>query len=148
MTGAATAAAGFGGERITVPVIEESVEIHKRVVETSGIRIVKTVTEREEIIEEPLGREQVEVTRVPAGRIVEAAVAPRQEGDTLIIPIYEERLVVQKQLFLIEELHVTRNRIVDRREQQTVTLRREEVAVERFPIDSAPGGIGDSDTPR
>lgn len=52
----------------------------------------------------------------------------------LIIPIYEERLVVQKQLFLKEELHVTRQETVDRHAQQTVTLRREEVAIERHPL--------------
>lgn len=138
--GAATAAVGFGEERMVIPLIEESIDIQKRLVDTGGgVRVIKTVTEHEETINEPLGREQVEVTRVPVGRVVEAPAAPREEGDTMIIPVYEERLVVQKQLFLTEELHIKRQRVVDHHEQQTVTLRREEVAVERL---SRGAGVG------
>lgn len=124
-----------GHDQIVVPVIEEMIEIRKQMVDTANVRIIKTVHEHEETIGEPLKRETVEVTRVPIDRAVDAAVPAREEGNTLIIPIYEERLVVQKQLYLKEELHVTRQESIDRSAQQTVTLRREEVAIERQNLD-------------
>ncbi len=43
---------------------------------------------------------------MPVGRVVDEAPAARAEGDTTIIPVVEERLVVVKQLFLVEEIHV------------------------------------------
>src|SRR5579862_1481183 len=39
-------------------------------------------------------REQVEVEHVPVGRVVSEREEPHQEGDELIVPIYEEQLVV------------------------------------------------------
>lgn len=125
---------GYG--QIVVPVIEEMIEVRKQMVDTANVRIIKTVHEHEETIGEPLKRETVEVTRVPIDRAVDSAVPAREEGNTLIIPIYEERLVVQKQLYLKEELHVTRQESVDSQALQTVTLRREEVAIERQTLDA------------
>jgi uncharacterized protein (TIGR02271 family) len=127
---------GFGTEQIVVPIIEELIEVRKQMVDTANVRVTKTVHEHEETINEPLRRETVAVTRVPIERVVDTAMPPREEGDTLIIPVYEERLVVQKQLFLKEEVHLTRQGTVDREAQQTVTLRREEVAVERQSLDT------------
>jgi uncharacterized protein (TIGR02271 family) len=53
-------------------------------------------------------REEVEVAHVPVGRPVTERTEPRQEGDVLIVPVYEEHLVVVKQLLLREELHIRR----------------------------------------
>jgi len=64
-------------------------------------------------------------------RVVAGPVPVRHEGDTMIVPVLEEVLVVEKRLVLKEELRVTRRR-VETREPQTVTLRREDVVVERF----------------
>ena len=33
---------------------------------------------------------------------------PRQDGDTLVISVVEERLVIEKRLFVVEELRITR----------------------------------------
>jgi len=136
---AANTKAEHSQEPLVVPVLEEVIETHKRMVDTGTVRIVKTVHEHEVDVDEILRRETAVVTRVPVGRAVAAAVPPHEEGDTLIIPIYEERLVVQKQLFLKEEVHVTRQRTVDHPEPHTVTLRHEEVAIERLPPDAAEG---------
>ena len=64
-------------------------------------------------------------------RLVEDAPPVRMEGDTTIVPVVEERFVVVKQLFLIEELHIRRR---GEREtvQQAVALRRQSAVVERF----------------
>ncbi len=68
--------------------------------------------------------------RVPVGRVVQEAPQTRQEGDTLIVPVLEEVLVVEKRLVLKEELHI-RKRSSERVEQQTVRLRSENVEIEQ-----------------
>jgi uncharacterized protein (TIGR02271 family) len=89
------------------------------------------VHEREEIIDEPLRQERVAIERVPINRAVDHAPTVRREGDTLVIPILEEVLVVEKRLMLKEELRVTLQQ-TDRRQPQSVTLRREEAVIERI----------------
>ena len=54
----------------------------------------------------------------------------REEGDTTIIPVIEEVLVVEKRLFLKEEIRIRRTQTTQLHEE-TVTLRREEVVIER-----------------
>ena len=116
------------------PVMQEQLEVGKRMVDTGkGVRIHKTVSEQEKLIDEPLLREQLVVEHVPIGRVVAESEAPqtRYEGDTLIVPVLEEVLVVQKQLLLKEEVHITRQR-QQVASPRTVRLRSEQVRVERF----------------
>ena len=123
--------AGLAGDQIVVPVMEEAVSVGKSEVVTGGVRLVKTVGEREEIVDEALTRTQVEVTRVPVGRFVDEAPAPRRDGDTTILSVVEEVLVVERRLRLVEEVHIAEVRS-EYHDPQTVSLRREEVAVERL----------------
>lgn len=51
-------------------------------------------------------RHGYDVQRVPIDKIIDQPVSPRQEGDTMIFPVVEEVLVVQKKLVLKEEIHV------------------------------------------
>ena len=74
------------------------------------------------------------VTRVPIGREIAEAPAIRIEDDLTIVPVIEERLVVEKRLFLVEELHLRRTVTIDPVEVPT-TLRRTRVDVERFERD-------------
>ena len=57
-------------------------------------------------------------------------IAPRQEGDTLVISLVAEKLV--KQLHLIEEIRITKQRRTERH-RSTMALRDEEVIVDRSP---------------
>lgn len=121
---------GPGGE-LTIPVVEEQAVLHTREVEGGGVRVRKTVSERQEQVEQPVVREEIDVRRVPVNQIVDAAPAVRDEGDVTIIPVVEEVLVVEKRLVLKEEIHLTRRRVTESQRAE-VTLRREEVAVERL----------------
>jgi uncharacterized protein (TIGR02271 family) len=114
-----------------IPVIEETLDVQKLQVETGGVRIIKVVHEREEVVNVPRVREEVTVERVTLNRLVDTPVSMRQEGDTLIIPLLEEVVVMEKRLMLKEELRITKRRIEEQASQQ-VTLRREEVVVERL----------------
>ena len=67
---------------------------------------------------------------MPIQRVVDAPLPVREEHGTLIVPVLEEVLVVEKRLMLKEEIHIRTHRVETRQPQQ-VTLRREEVSVER-----------------
>jgi len=124
-------ASGESSEKVVVPVVEEELEVHRRTVERGGVRVRKVVREHEESVDLPLMREELEVERVPVNRVIEGPVPVRQEGDTMVIPVLEEVLVVEKRLMLKEELRVTRRARVET-ESRTVTLRAEEAIVERL----------------
>jgi len=112
-----------------LPVIVEELDVQKRSRETGRVRITKRV-HREVLIDEPVLRDEVVIEHVPINRFVEGPVSMRSEGDTLIIPLLEEVLVVEKRLLLKEELHLTKRR-VETHQSQRVTLRREEAVIER-----------------
>ncbi|HLL70060.1 MAG TPA: YsnF/AvaK domain-containing protein [Pyrinomonadaceae bacterium] len=121
-------------ERIVMPVVAETLDVQKRKVATGGVRIKKVVHEREEVVDEPLMREEVQVKRVPINRVVDAPVPVRHVGNTMIISLLEEVLVVEKRLMLKEELHITKGEI-ETYKPQRVTLRSEEAVVERVGED-------------
>ncbi len=114
---------------LVLPVIAEEAEIHKRTVETGRVRLTKRVHEREEEVTQPLLREEVQVERVPINQYIDQPAEVRQDGDTTIIPVMEEVLVVEKRILLKEEVHVTRQRRTEE-QTRTVNLREEEVLVE------------------
>lgn len=124
----------IGQDTLKVPVVREEVQVGKRLVETgSGVRIHKTVAELPCHIDERLLRDEVEVSHVPVDRIVPLDAAPttRYEGETLVVPILEEVLVVERRVRIKEELHITRTRR-EERHAETVMLKSEQVSVERF----------------
>ena len=119
---------------VTIPVHQEELHIDKRTVDTGrGVRISTSVTERPCQVDEILRHDEVEVTHVPVNRMVAAGEVPvsRYEGDTLIIPIIEEVLVVERHLRIKEEIHVTKVKR-ETLHTETVFLKSEEVRVERF----------------
>jgi uncharacterized protein (TIGR02271 family) len=117
---------------IVIPVIHEELEVGKRTVDTGvGVRIHKSTREEEQTVDVPLIHEEVNVERVRVDRTLDAPVPVRHVGDTIIVPVIEEVLVIQKQLRLIEELHIHKTR-VETRQPQKVVLRKEEATVERL----------------
>lgn len=126
--------------QISLPVMEEDVRVDKRVIDTGrGVRIHKTVVEREQVLDQPLLQDRLEVEHVQIGRVVAESEQPQVhfEGDTLVVPVLEEVLVVQKQLLLKEEMRITRRR-EEVRKPESVVLRSEQVQVERFDEGARP----------
>ncbi|MCB0063818.1 MAG: YsnF/AvaK domain-containing protein [Caldilineaceae bacterium] len=113
-----------------IPVIREEAEIHKRLTERGRVRVTKQVHTREEEVDTPLLQEQVQVERIPIEEIVETAPNTRYEGETLVIPVMEEVLVVEKKLLLKEEIRINKH-VTETQRQESVTLRSEEISVER-----------------
>jgi uncharacterized protein (TIGR02271 family) len=128
-------------QETVIPVWHEELQIGKRIVDTGkGVRVHKTVSAREQIVDQPLLHDELVVEHVPVGQMVTAAQLPatRYDGDTLIVPILEEVLVVEKKMRLKEEVRITRRRH-EIHVPQTVLLKSEQVSVEHFDerIDAA-----------
>jgi stress response protein YsnF len=114
-----------------IPVVEERAVVSKRKELSEGVRVRTVVHEAEQVIDEPLATEDIEVEGTPLDRGVDAPVPVRHDGDTTIVTLVEEVLVVEKRLRVIEEIRITKRRSV-RHEPHHVTVRREEVVVERL----------------
>jgi len=112
-----------------IPVLSEKVRVETRTRE-SAVTIHKRVDQRTEIVDQPLQSEEVEIERVAVNRIVEAPVPVRYEGDTMIISLLEEVLVVEKRLLLREEVHI-RKLHKEVHDPQEILLREEHVEIAR-----------------
>jgi uncharacterized protein (TIGR02271 family) len=115
---------------LVLPVLAEALDVQTRRVETGRVRLHKTVQTREVLVDEPLLREEVVIERVPVNRVVEGPIPVRYEGDTMIVSVLEEVLVVETRLRLTEELRITTRR-TETHQPVPVTLRREDVTIER-----------------
>ena len=125
-------AAGLSEEVAAIPLIEERLSVAKREVESGRVRVRITVEEREETVTEQLLRDDLQIERVPRNVRVTEVPHVRLEGNTTIVPVVEEVLVVEKALMLVEEIHVCRRSISEATEIP-VKLRAERANVEREP---------------
>lgn len=115
----------------TIPVIEEAISI-SRAREQSGVaaRVRVVSNEEKKRIQWTEARDEIFVEHVAINRFVNERSDPREEGDVVIVPVYEQVAVVETQLLLKEELHIVRRqREIVRQEE--VVLRKERAIVER-----------------
>ena len=123
---AADAAAAEGP--LTIPVVAEQAFATVREVEQGRAVIEKRVEVVPHVAKIDVGTDEVEVERVRLDQEVDTAPTVRQEGDTLIVPVIEEVLVVTKRYIVREEVRVTKRRVV-REETLHEDLQREVVDV-------------------
>jgi uncharacterized protein (TIGR02271 family) len=121
-------------EELVVPVIEEEIAAGVKAVKTGAVRVDKHVEKRLRKVEGPLLHEDVEVRRVPVGRVVSEPPPVRRKGDTVIVPVMEEELVVTKRLVLKEEIHLIKRRTKERFAKE-VEVNRERAEVHRLDAD-------------
>lgn len=116
-------------EEMRIPVIEESIRVEKKWVETGKVHISKKVSEHTETIDIPLRHEEVIIERVEINEFIDSAPpAVRYEGETMIIPVLKEVLV--KRVMLVEEIRVSRKE-VETFAQEEVSLKKEEIHVNK-----------------
>lgn len=113
-----------------IALVEERLKIDVRQVETGTVQVYKKVVSEEVTQEVPVVSEEVLVERKPINQYVESAPAVRVEGDTTIISVVKEVLVVEKRLMLVEELHITKTQIASTT-TVTETLRKETIEINR-----------------
>ena len=126
----AVEAAMASADETRVPIIQEEAHVTKHAVGLEQVTVRTVAEEHQVVVHEAVRREAVEVTRVAIDREVAEAPPIRTEGGVTIVPVVEERLVVEKRLFLVEELHLTRVATTEQVELPT-TLRRMRAEVER-----------------
>jgi len=116
-------------------VLQEQVDIDKKLIESGKVYIHKKVHETDEEISVPVSHETVTINKVPVNKYVDVAPLVRNEGNTTIIPVIKEVLVIEKKLLLVEEVHVIKQ-IIEKTEEHTIPLRKEEIEVERYKRES------------
>ena len=82
----------------------------------------------------------VEIERTAIGEEVLAVPPVRDEGDTIVIPVVREELVVTKRLILVEEVRLRRIATTEAF-SQTVTLRTQRAVIERDPLPDTQGEL-------
>jgi uncharacterized protein (TIGR02271 family) len=113
-----------------IPLVEETVRVDKEEVITGRVRVRTLTEEVDQVVGHDLDAENVEISRVAINREVSEAPGIRQEGDTTIISLVEEIIVVTKRLVVTEEIHLRRVRSTEHVET-TINLRKQHAIVER-----------------
>ena len=93
------------GETV-IPLIEEQLTISKQQVETARVRVRRETEEHVQTLNVPLTDVRWEVEHIPVEQRVDTQPEIRQVGETIIFPLVEERMVVTRELWLREEVHV------------------------------------------
>ena len=114
-----------------IPLRAEDLTVSKLQVADDIVRVRTVTREHETFVEETLNHERVEIERVPIGRQIEAIPPVRQEGDTTILSVVEETLVIERRLILKEEIYIRRLHVAERH-QETVVLRKQEAVITRI----------------
>lgn len=134
-------------EEAVLPLVQEDLVVGKRRVETGRVRISVNTDIEERVVRETLRSERTELERVPIGRELadgEPTPAMRQEADgTVVVPVLEEVLVVERRLVLKEEIRM-RLVAVDETVEQPMAVRRQRATVERLPPLRAEDGPADA----
>jgi stress response protein YsnF len=114
-----------------LPLVSEFATVEKRKRRTGVVRVTRKTQSLETVIDELLRDETVEVVRKAIAAEVEEIPTITLQGDTIVVPVIEETVVVTKRIVLKEELHIRRTE-TKRPFRQTVTLRKQVATVERI----------------
>ncbi|MBV9358449.1 MAG: YsnF/AvaK domain-containing protein, partial [Chloroflexi bacterium] len=113
----------------TLELREEQLVAHKELRELGEVEVRTEIEEVPGRLEVDAFREEVYVEHEPVGKAVSERTQPWEEDGALVVPIYEEQLVVSKRLVLRERLRIRRVRTTERQLFQD-TLRQEHLVVE------------------
>jgi uncharacterized protein (TIGR02271 family) len=126
---------GRGDAReIVIPLHAEEISVSRRVIPKSRVQVSTATRSTDAIVDEVLAREEVVIERIAIDKRIDAMPPVREEGSTIIIPVVEEVLVVERQLILKEEVHIRRVRKTERH-QERVTLRKQDAFVTRSSVE-------------
>lgn len=130
--------------RLPLLVEVPSVHRHRRI--TGRVRVSVTTAEQQQQVAIQRLVQRAEIERVPIGREVDEPPPTRREGDVLIVPVVEEKLVVIRRLVVTEELRI---RLHEQVEPETMTMPflRQTVQVDRIPALPSTGDNFTGETP-
>jgi uncharacterized protein (TIGR02271 family) len=113
----------------TIELREEQLVAHKELRELGEVEVRTEVDDVHGRLEVDAYREEVEIEHEPVGQVVSERGQPWEENGVLIVPVYEEQLVVTKRLVLRERLRIRRVGTTERQLFED-TLRRERLVVD------------------
>jgi uncharacterized protein (TIGR02271 family) len=113
------------------PLYAEDLTVSKRQIAGDMVQVGTITRKNESFIDETLNHKRVQIDRIPVGRQVDAVPPVRQEGDTTILSVVEETVVVERRLILTEEIHIRRLHVSERH-QEAVILRKQEAVITRI----------------
>src|SRR5437016_3470602 len=87
---------------------EEELVPHKELKQIGVAQIRTEIEEFPGLLDVEAQREEVIIEREPVNQVVEERREPWEENGTLVVPVYEERLIAVKQIVLREQLRVRR----------------------------------------
>jgi uncharacterized protein (TIGR02271 family) len=134
-------------ERVSVPVVEEELEVDKHAVQRGSVRVHKDVVEDVQTVNVPLREEEVVVERHPVDRAIAADAIPADafEETDIEIPLRGEEVDVSKRAIVREEVDIAKT-ARERTEQVNDTVRREEVHVDEVDRTRRGETFRDTDT--
>jgi len=116
------------GSQRTVKVHEEELHAQKTPVQTGEVRVRKEVRTERQNIQVPVEREEVVIERRPAsGR---ASASDLQPGEQVRIPVREEKVRVEKENVVKEEVVIGKRKVTGTQQVQG-KVRKEHVKVEK-----------------
>lgn len=121
----------------TLALAAEDLRVGKAERVTGRVRIAVTTDVVDTPVEMDLARTEMRVETVPIDRVLEPGEMPpvqTKRGETTVIPVLEEVVVVEKRLLLRAEVHVTPVTSSETL-STTVPLRRQTATVERVAGD-------------
>ena len=121
-----------------LPLYSEEIAVSRRKIDRAVVRIATVTQAREAIVDEQLTHERVEVERVSIGRVIETVPPVREEGDTTIIPVVEELVVVERRLVLKEEVRLRKVRVTEQH-RETVVAREQDAVITRTEAGACSG---------
>lgn len=138
----------MGGVRATeqvdgtvLPIVEERLDIATHAVKTGAMRVRVEADEHLEQLSVDVASTRYQQVVVAIDRPVDQRVEPWHDGDDLVIPIYEERAVIERRLFLKEEIRLRKIRSIDHR-HESVVLHRDRATIERQQPDGTWAEVG------
>jgi len=128
-------------EDVRIPVMEEQLSVGKHEVRRGLVRVHKTVNEEQASVNVPLREETVHVERhAVTGDYSDSVPNDAFQEMEIDIPLRGEEADVTKRAVVREEVEIDKD-VVERNQQVTETVRREEVHVH-----GADGEVGTTDT--
>jgi uncharacterized protein (TIGR02271 family) len=125
-----------GTDEETLRLHEERLQVDKDRVQTGEVNVGKRVVEENQTIDVPVEREEIVIERRPvneevtdANRGTGAKADAYQEGDSIHIPLTEEKVEVNKTNVVSEEIVVGKRKVQDT-ETVNETVRREEADID------------------
>ena len=116
-----------------MPIVAETLVVGKRTIVTGRVRVTTVIDERPVDVRETLVHGGVEIERTAIGEEVLSVPPVRDEGDTIVVPVVREELVVTKRLILVEEVRLRRTAMTEAY-AETMALRSQRAVIDREPV--------------